>query len=84
LGKHGERISLLEKLNNKYPANPQVGRLLAEAYAGFGKSEQALALYNEMIAKDSLDPENQYEKAMLLEQMKDQGYEKFLSFVEQK
>ena len=71
LGKHGERISLLETLNHKYSSNSQVGRLLAEAYAGFRKSEQALALYNEMIAKDSLDPENQYEKAILLEQLKD-------------
>src|SRR5664279_1953446 len=74
LGKHGERISLLEKLNYKYSSNPQVGRLLAEAYAGIGKSEQALALYNEMIAKDSLDPENQYEKALLLEQLKDTAH----------
>ena len=74
LGKHGERISLLETLNHKYSSNPQVGRLLAEAYAGLGKSEQALALYNEMIAKDSLDPENQYEKAILLEQLKDTAH----------
>jgi tetratricopeptide (TPR) repeat protein len=71
LGKNGERISLLETLNNQYASNPQVGRLLAEAYAGFGKPEQALLIYNAMIAKDSLDPETQYEKAMLLEQLKD-------------
>jgi tetratricopeptide (TPR) repeat protein len=71
LGKHAERISLLEMLNHQYASNTQVGRLLAEAYAGFGKPEQALLIYNDMIAKDPLDPETQYEKAMLLEQLKD-------------
>jgi tetratricopeptide (TPR) repeat protein len=71
LGKNGERLQLLETLNHQYPSNPQVGRLLAEAYAGFGKSEQALLIYNDLIAKDSLDPETHYEKAMLLEQLKD-------------
>ena len=36
-----------------------------------GNPEQALLIYNDMIAKDSLDPETLYEKALLLEQMKD-------------
>jgi tetratricopeptide (TPR) repeat protein len=71
LGKHGERLSLLESLNRQYPGNPQVGRLLAESYATAGKATEALQIYNEMIATDSLDPETQYEKAMLLEQLKD-------------
>jgi tetratricopeptide (TPR) repeat protein len=44
---------------------------LAEAYADFGKPEKALLIYDDMIAKDSLDPETLYEKAILLEQMKD-------------
>jgi tetratricopeptide (TPR) repeat protein len=71
LGKHADRIALLETLNHQYSSNPQVRRLLAEAYAGFGKPEQALLIYNDMIAKDSLDPETLYEKAILLEQLKD-------------
>ncbi len=71
LGKHAERIALLEKVNNLNSSNPQVPRLLAEAYAEIGKPEQALHIYNDMIAKDSLDPETLYEKAMLLEQLKD-------------
>jgi tetratricopeptide (TPR) repeat protein len=71
LGKHRERLALLESLYRQFPSNPQVGRLLADAYAGFGKPDQALTIYDHMIAKDSLDPETQYEKALLLEQMKD-------------
>lgn len=71
LGKHADRIELLEKLYRENKATPQVRRLLAEAYAGFGKPEQALLIYNDMIAKDSLDPETLYEKALLLEQLRD-------------
>jgi tetratricopeptide (TPR) repeat protein len=71
LGKHGERVSLLESLNHRFPSNAQVGRLLAEAYASSGKPGQALIIYNDMIAKDSVDPETLYEKAILLEQIKD-------------
>jgi tetratricopeptide (TPR) repeat protein len=71
LGKHADRIALLEKVNRLNGSNPQVRRLLAEAYAEFGMPEKALLIYNDMIAKDSLDPETLYEKAMLLEQLKD-------------
>ncbi|HEX3768945.1 MAG TPA: tetratricopeptide repeat protein [Puia sp.] len=74
LGKYADRIGLLEKVYSQNNANLQVRRLLAEAYAGFGKPEQALLIYNEMIAKDSLDPETLYEKALLLEQLKDTGH----------
>ncbi len=71
LGKHADRIALLEKVNHLDSSNSQVRRLLAEAYAGFGKPERALLIYNNMIANDSLDPETLYEKALLLEQLKD-------------
>jgi len=71
LGKHADRIRLLEKVYQQNNSNPQVRRLLAEAYAEYGKPGQALLIYNDMIAKDSLDPETFYEKAILLEQLKD-------------
>jgi tetratricopeptide (TPR) repeat protein len=71
LGKQADRIRLLEKVYQLNNSNPQVQRLLAEAYAGFGKPEQALIIYNEMLVKDSLVPETFYEKALLLEQLKD-------------
>jgi len=71
LGKHVQRLRLLESLNQHFPRNIQVKRLLAEAYAGSGNSSLALTIYNSMIEKDSLDPETYYEKAMLQEQIKD-------------
>ncbi len=71
MGKHADRIALLEKVKPLDSSNVQVRRLLAEAYAGFGKPERALVIYDDMIVKDSLDPETLYEKALLLEQLKD-------------
>jgi tetratricopeptide (TPR) repeat protein len=71
LGKHRERLDLLESLNQRFPNNAQVGRLLADAYSAYGKPDRALIIYNELIVKDSLDPETLYEKAILLEQLKD-------------
>lgn len=71
LDKQPERLGLLESINYFFPNNPQVVRLLADAYASSGKPEQALGLYKNILAKDSLDPETLYEKALLLEQMKD-------------
>jgi Flp pilus assembly protein TadD len=71
LGKHQERLSLLQSLDQKFPVNLQVGRLLAESYASSGNPAQALIIYNRMIAKDSLDTETMYEKALMLEQLKD-------------
>jgi tetratricopeptide (TPR) repeat protein len=71
LGRHRERLDLLDSLSIQFPSNPQVGRLLAEAYVAYGKPAQALVVYADLIAKDSLDPETYYEKALLLEQLKD-------------
>jgi tetratricopeptide (TPR) repeat protein len=71
LGRNTERITLLESLTQKFPNSEQPTRLLADAYATSGKMDKALFLYNDMIAKDSLDPEILYEKALLLEQLKD-------------
>lgn len=71
LGKNIERVNLLETLNHRYPSNAQVGRLLADAYQVYGRPDLALATYNNMIAKDTTDPETFYEKAILLEQLKD-------------
>jgi tetratricopeptide (TPR) repeat protein len=71
LGRQDERLRLLESLNQQFPSNAQAGRLLADSYAASGKPDQALLIYNGMIAKDSMDPETHYEKALLLEQVKD-------------
>jgi pentatricopeptide repeat protein len=71
LGKHTERLSLLESLNHQFSSNTQVGRLLADTYATAGRSDKAILVYDEMISRDTLDPETYYEKALLLEQLKD-------------
>ncbi len=71
LGKNFERVNLLESLHSRYPSNKQIGRLLADAYQVYGRSDLALATYNKMIAKDSTDPETFYEKGLLLAQLKD-------------
>jgi len=73
LGKHQERMSLLEKINQQFPGNPQVSRLLAETYASSENKAQALLIYNDILRKDSLDTDAMYEKAILLEQLKDTG-----------
>src|SRR5207344_2619599 len=49
LGKHQERRSLLDTLSRDFPGNSQIGRLLAESYAGSGDPGQALTLYNNML-----------------------------------
>jgi tetratricopeptide (TPR) repeat protein len=71
LGKHLERLRLLDTLSHNFPENTQVSRLLAEAYASTGNQNQAMLQYDKMLAKDSLDPEILYEKALLLEQLND-------------
>jgi Flp pilus assembly protein TadD len=71
LGKHSEKLILLQSLYNRFPSNAQVGRLLADTYAGSGRSDKSLSVYDEMISRDSLDPETYYEKALILEQLKD-------------
>jgi tetratricopeptide (TPR) repeat protein len=71
LGKHAERLSLLESLSQRYPDNEQVSRLLADAYNTQGRPEKALLIYKVMIAKDSLNPETLYEQALILEQLRD-------------
>ncbi len=71
LRKTHEKQILLESLYRQYPSNAQIGRLLADTYSVSGRSVQALGIYNEMISRDSLDPETYFEKAMLLEMLKD-------------
>jgi Flp pilus assembly protein TadD len=71
LGRQPDRLRVLEALGHQFPSNAQVGRLLADAYTAAGKANQALTIYNDMIAKDSLDPETYYEKAILMEQLRD-------------
>jgi tetratricopeptide (TPR) repeat protein len=71
LGKHTDKINLLESLNHRFQGHSQVTRLLADTYATAGNYAKALLVYNDMISRDTLDPETYYEKALVLEQLKD-------------
>lgn len=70
-GRNKEAIELLKSCIAKYPANPWFTRRLAEAYTQAGKDQDAIALYNELLKKDSANFEALYEKGMMLAQLKD-------------
>ena len=67
----GEAVKLLKSCIEKYPENPTFRRRLSEVYTQVGAGEEALAQYNELLAKDSLDFESWYEKGNVLVLMRD-------------
>lgn len=66
-----EAVRLLERGAKRFPDNPDFRRRLSEAYLQSGRSEEALAQYDNMLQTDSLNFEAWYEKGMLLMQMGD-------------
>ncbi|MDP4211935.1 MAG: tetratricopeptide repeat protein [Bacteroidota bacterium] len=71
LGKETERLALLKTADTQFPADPQIQRLLADAYAVTGSRDLALKQYQEILQRDPKDFETWYEQALLFEQMKD-------------
>lgn len=71
LGQTDDAIRLLKDCMQKYPANTNFPGLLGDCYVQSGRMNQALALYDTMLIKDSLDFEAWYERGLLLEQAKD-------------
>jgi tetratricopeptide (TPR) repeat protein len=71
LGNYEERLKILKSLSARLPENLQVERLLADAYSSNNNNEQALKTYDHMLSRDSLDAETWYERAIVLEQLKD-------------
>lgn len=69
--KPAEAVKLLKSCIEKYPNNPAFRRRLSEVYTQVGATEEALAQYNELLAKDSLDFESWYEKGNILVLMRD-------------
>jgi tetratricopeptide (TPR) repeat protein len=74
LGRHDDKIKLLQDCIVKFPGSKDFPRLLGETWAESGKTSQALALYNQLLQKDSLDFETWYEKGLLLEELKDTAH----------
>lgn len=70
-GRTDDAIDLLKKCMQKYPSGTEFMRRLGEAYTQAGKSKEALALYDELLQKDSNNFEALYEKGMLYTRLKD-------------
>lgn len=70
-GRSKEAVDFLKKCDSLYPANTEFMRRLGEAYTQTGQSAEALALYDDLLKKDSNNFEALYEKGMLYTQMKD-------------
>ena len=71
LGNQEERLRILKNLSARTPENQQVERLLADAYSANNNNAQALKIYDHMLSIDSPDAETWYERAIVLEQLKD-------------
>jgi tetratricopeptide (TPR) repeat protein len=71
LGRMQDRLSLLKEAAQKFPGDPQIQRLLGDAYATVGDPAMAIRQYDRMLAADSADFETLYEKGLLQEQLRD-------------
>ena len=70
-GRSKDAVALLKDCLKKFPDNPEFKRRLAEAYSHAGDSNDAIAMYDNMIKNDSTNFEALYEKGILLTQLKD-------------
>lgn len=70
-GRSKDAAQLLKKCMQLYPSNTEFMRRLGEALTQTGKPGEAIALYDELLKKDSGNFEALYEKGMLYTQMKD-------------
>lgn len=66
-----EAVALLKACKEKFPDNPEFGRRLSEVYVQTNQREAALAEYNELLSKDSLNFMAWFEKGQLLSRLKD-------------
>ncbi|HYF31191.1 MAG TPA: tetratricopeptide repeat protein [Chitinophagaceae bacterium] len=71
LNRPQEALELLESAVRKFPENPEFRRRLSEAYMANGKSDEALAQYDDLLRVDSSNFETWYEKGLLLMNMGD-------------
>lgn len=71
LGRHAERLELLKTAESRFPDNPQLQRLLADAYTSAGDTGSALRQYAQILNRDSADFETWYEQGLLQEQLGD-------------
>lgn len=71
IGQTERAVELLRTCENKFPDNPAFSSQLADLYQQTGRSKEALAIYDGLLHKDSLNNEAWYEKGLLLEKLHD-------------
>lgn len=67
IGHAGQAAQLLKDCQQRYPDNPAFSSMLGELYQQSGKIDEALAVYDHLLGKDSTNFEAWYEKGLLLE-----------------
>ena len=71
IGQTDQAVRLLRDCEKKYPDNPAFPSLLGELYQQSSRMKEALAIYDGLLQKDSMDNEAWYEKGLLLEKIRD-------------
>jgi tetratricopeptide (TPR) repeat protein len=71
IGQSDKAIQLLRDCEKRFPGNPAFATMLGEFYQQSGRQKEAIAVYDDILAKDSVNFEAWYEKGLLLEKLKD-------------
>ncbi|HEY4108957.1 tetratricopeptide repeat protein [Puia sp.] len=71
IGQADRAVQVLNDCEKRFPDNPAFFTLLGELYQQYGKTGEALAIYDKLLAKDSANFEAWYEKGLLLEKSRD-------------
>ena len=71
IGQTDKAIAFLQNCEKKYPDNPAFPSQLAELYQQSGKTREALAIFDDILRKDSLNDDAWYEKGLQLEKLQD-------------
>lgn len=71
IGQTDKAITFLQDCERRYPENPAFPSQLGELYQQSGKTREALAVYDEILRKDSMNDEAWYEKGLQYEKLLD-------------
>ncbi|HEY4335738.1 MAG TPA: tetratricopeptide repeat protein [Puia sp.] len=71
LGQADKAILILKDGEKRFPGDPAFASMLGELYQQSGRSKEAIAVYDDILTKDSLNFEAWYEKGLLLEKLRD-------------
>ena|GEM_PF-135328 len=71
IGQADRAVQLLKDCERRFPSNPAFPSMLGELYQQFGRTTEAISVYDGILAKDTANFEAWYEKGLLLEKAKD-------------